>query len=298
VRLSGVHVDGGKQHFTWAQAVARSGVRCVCITSLDGTDSAWSALVKVRPHTRYRLSGWIKTEGVVPITGLGALLNVHGISASAGGTQALTGTRDWTRVHKEFMTSREEEIQINCLFGGRGTATGKAWFDDVGLTRSGVESANLLPNWSFEESAARPAGWTQHVWGGRPECTWAEGIAKSGIRSLCLASVAGRDRDATWGAFVRVRPSTRYKLSRWIKTEGVRAGSCFGAVLHIDEEPSVRGRACRGRLSAHTSGLASSWSTRRVATANFGSTASLAAGAALQAKPGSTTCSLERWNRT
>ena len=48
-------------------------------------------------------------------------------------TKAVTGTSDWTEVDTVFETGTHDSIQINCLLGGWGTVTGKAWFDDISL---------------------------------------------------------------------------------------------------------------------------------------------------------------------
>ena len=50
---------------------------------------------------------------------------------------AVTGTADWTQVAMEFETGSRDSVQVNCLFGGWGTATGTAWFDDVSLVALG-----------------------------------------------------------------------------------------------------------------------------------------------------------------
>jgi alpha-N-arabinofuranosidase len=63
--------------------------------------------------------------------GRGAQLNVHELQSVR--TKAVTGNTDWTKVQCEFETGFETSIQINCLFGGWGLATGKAWFDDIEL---------------------------------------------------------------------------------------------------------------------------------------------------------------------
>ncbi len=113
---------------------ARSGQRSLQITSDQGGDLSWSATVAVQPHATYRLSGWIKTEnlkGVPQRRGRGALLNVHNIQSVA--TEAISGTQDWTRVEAIFETDSNDAVQVNCLFGGWGFATGTAWFDDVQL---------------------------------------------------------------------------------------------------------------------------------------------------------------------
>jgi alpha-N-arabinofuranosidase len=88
----------------------------------------------LEPFARYRLAGWIKTEGVKPTEGArGALFNLHGMEAVA--TPPVIGTSDWTRVEVEFDIDDQSSIQVNCLFGGWGQAVGQAWFDDVSVEK-------------------------------------------------------------------------------------------------------------------------------------------------------------------
>ena len=55
---------------------------------------------------------------------------------------ALQGDNDWTHRVLEFDTTGDEkQISINLLFGGWGTASGKAWYDDVELVRIGKAKA-------------------------------------------------------------------------------------------------------------------------------------------------------------
>lgn len=123
----------GQATFQHAQ-IGRTGQRSVEIASEGGADVAWSTRVTVDPFARYRLSGWIRTEGVEPVQGgRGALFNIHGLDGAA--TPAVTGTRDWTRVEVEFDIEDQTELQVNCLFGGWGRARGRAWFDDVALEK-------------------------------------------------------------------------------------------------------------------------------------------------------------------
>jgi len=58
-------------------------------------------------------------------------LNLHDLQPQA--TKAVSGTKDWTQVELVFETEMNESVQINCLFGGWGQSTGKAWFDDISL---------------------------------------------------------------------------------------------------------------------------------------------------------------------
>ncbi len=114
--------------------VGRTGNRSVELASERGADIAWTANVSVEPFARYRLSGWIKTEDVTPRgNARGALLNLHNLQGVA--TAAVTGTTDWTRVETEFETGDHTSVQLNCLFGGWGQATGRAWFDDISLEK-------------------------------------------------------------------------------------------------------------------------------------------------------------------
>jgi alpha-L-arabinofuranosidase len=124
------HTWGGAAKFDYSD-VGRSGGKAVSVFSAAGADAAWYALVPVHPNTRYRLSGWIRTEGVARTTGRGALINVHQIHEAQ--TAAFLGTNDWTRVEMTFETDDQDEIQINCLLGGWGLARGRAWYDDLRL---------------------------------------------------------------------------------------------------------------------------------------------------------------------
>ncbi len=115
--------------------VGHSGDRSVLLSSSEGADLGWTANVSVEPFGRYRLSGWIKTEGLELNGGRGALLNLHNIPGVA--TPAVTGSQDWTEVKAEFEVEDLDSVQVNCLLGGWGLATGKAWFDDVRLEKIG-----------------------------------------------------------------------------------------------------------------------------------------------------------------
>lgn len=111
--------------------IARTGSFSLKISSESGADASWSAQVPVLPFARYRLTGWIKTEGISSRGGKGVLINVHGLEKFQ--TRALTGSNDWTRVEMVIETELNDALQINCLFGGWGRVTGQAWFDDLSL---------------------------------------------------------------------------------------------------------------------------------------------------------------------
>ncbi len=111
--------------------LGRTGSRSVTIFSEKGADLSWGQQVRVKPFSKYRLSGWIRTEGLTPTTGKGALFNLHAMAGCE--TPVVTGTTDWTRVEMLFDTAENDMVHVNCLYGGWGFATGRAWYDDVRL---------------------------------------------------------------------------------------------------------------------------------------------------------------------
>lgn len=120
----------GGEHTQWSvEPQGRTGGQCVSIRSRQGADAAWTTTVTVRLHAYYRLSGWIKTKDLRGATG--ALLNIQNMQQVR--TEAVAGTKDWTQVATVFRSDEATELEINCLFGGWGSSTGQAWYDDVAL---------------------------------------------------------------------------------------------------------------------------------------------------------------------
>jgi putative membrane-bound dehydrogenase-like protein len=117
----------------------RDGSGALRVATERRCDCGVAATVTVKGGTRYRLSGWIRTEGVQTPRGAdGVMLNVHGGVRTAG----VKGTTDWTRVQAEFDADEDGAVVVHCLFGGYGGASGTAWFDDVALVAIG--SGNSL----------------------------------------------------------------------------------------------------------------------------------------------------------
>jgi len=137
---------GGRANFGLSEQ-ARTGSRAVKVSSEQGADASWAVRVPVKPRSEYRLTGWIKTEGVRKIGGAhGAMFNIHELQDPIrGATKALVGDNDWTQVSLNFASGEMRELTINCLFGAWGRATGTAYFDDVQLTlASGSELGGEL----------------------------------------------------------------------------------------------------------------------------------------------------------
>ncbi len=145
---------GGGGDFTYAQ-IGRTGNRSVMISSDAGADIGWSQDVSVRPFSRYKLTGWIRTENLLADSARGALFNLHNIQSARSG--AVKGTNDWTKVEMDFQTDTHATVQVNCLFGGWGQATGKAWFDDLNLqlVSTDVESRHRPEMYYTDDSYGR-----------------------------------------------------------------------------------------------------------------------------------------------
>jgi alpha-N-arabinofuranosidase len=120
----------GRASFAYA-STGHSGQHSVAISSTAGADGAWHRMVPVKPRSTYRLCGWIRTENVRPGKGKGALLSLQNIPGVA--TDALSGSRGWTRVEVLFESGDHNQVDVNCQLGGGGPASGQAWYDDLRL---------------------------------------------------------------------------------------------------------------------------------------------------------------------
>jgi WD40 repeat protein/tRNA A-37 threonylcarbamoyl transferase component Bud32 len=99
--------------------------------------------VTVLPQSRYRLTGWIRTQDVVsgitpPNAADGVSLVIRPGDESAkwlseiNGTVPILGTTEWAQVTFEFQTGDATTMQIGCHSR---FCTGTAWFDDLHLEK-------------------------------------------------------------------------------------------------------------------------------------------------------------------
>jgi tetratricopeptide (TPR) repeat protein len=90
---------------------------------------------------RYRLSGWVRTNGLTTDQGVGLRLTVAGNAASPDvSTPAIAGSREWTQLSAEFTLrapARLARVEIfrhpSEKFDNR--PHGTAWIDDVAIQR-------------------------------------------------------------------------------------------------------------------------------------------------------------------
>jgi hypothetical protein len=102
------------------------------IENLDACHSFVRQIVRGKPNTCYRITGYIKTKDVEPAKEgqqSGAVLTVGRIGVY---TQAMEGTKSWTKVTADFATEDDGEIRIGPSLGADDT-TGTAWFSELKL---------------------------------------------------------------------------------------------------------------------------------------------------------------------
>jgi len=149
----------GKAEFALDSSTARSGKNSVRISSTEGGDASWTIVLTVQPYSKYRLTGWVKTQNLEPGTSRGALFSFHGTDIQ---TKAVSGTQDWTRLELVFDSGANDALSLNCLFGGWGTARGTVWFDDVGLK---LISARALKPQVTIDTAKMLAPMSKYIYG-------------------------------------------------------------------------------------------------------------------------------------
>lgn len=96
-----------------------------------GAAGQWIQKVHLKPFSKYRFTGWIKTENISGNGAGGANFVLHG--ANYDHKPAITGAQDWTRVEITFDTGYSDGVRVACYFGDGGEVTGKAWYDDLSM---------------------------------------------------------------------------------------------------------------------------------------------------------------------
>jgi hypothetical protein len=120
------------------ESVQFQGKPSVRLENTEGDDSFLKQTVAVKPNTRYRMSGCIKTKDVLQLVRDGK----NGASLALEGgflkTKSVLRTEDWTQVSFEFATGNQTEFKIGPRLGFYSAlTTGTAWFANVSLQEVG-----------------------------------------------------------------------------------------------------------------------------------------------------------------
>lgn len=109
---------------------SKDGNKSVAVNGEASSSTGWKQEVRPVAGKTYLLSGWIKTENLVPTrnsNGQGAFLTV----GNAARTLIRKGTTDWHHVGVPVRFENNDSIQVELVVRD---SIGRAWFDDVRLS--------------------------------------------------------------------------------------------------------------------------------------------------------------------
>lgn len=130
----------GATNFIRDNEVKYSKQKSYEIENKDYNDAMFSQTISVMPHTPYKLTCMVKTEGIenqdaTTLGGAHICLN-----ETQERSELITGTNDWQELTFMFNSKNETELNIGFRLGGyENLSKGKVWFSDFKL-EVGVES--------------------------------------------------------------------------------------------------------------------------------------------------------------
>ncbi len=112
----------------------RSGSGSAMISSLYANDARIKQTIKVEPDSYYRVSCYVRTEGVGS-TNIGANISIEGLGVASKSIKGTNGK--WEYIDLIGKTGPgQTELPITLGIGGYSNLnTGKAWFDDVAVVQ-------------------------------------------------------------------------------------------------------------------------------------------------------------------
>lgn len=136
---------------------AKDGQNGAFVKNIGANDARFAQIVSVEPDALYCLSGYIRTEDV-PDSGLGANLSIADVyifSLGVYGTQ-----NEWQYITLYGRTGPDQtSVTVFARLGGYGgESVGKAYFDDIRLTKvTGVPQGELITTWYKQEAVDNAA---------------------------------------------------------------------------------------------------------------------------------------------
>ena len=127
----------------WDGAIAYAGRHSIRMSAPMGAEAAWtSPMIDVKPNTKYRFTGYVRTQGVAPQKARFSGTYVISVHSDRGplfprpfaAGPCLEGDNEWTEVNLEFKTpARATHLQVSAAIAWGGKAAGHVWFDAVKL---------------------------------------------------------------------------------------------------------------------------------------------------------------------
>ena len=175
--------------------------------------------IPVMPNTTYRLRLWIRTASVTRGF-VAAGLGNWGPNPTHSDFGYLSGDQDWTQV-SGYWTSGPNETSMDIAIYGSPDFLGEAYFD-------GLELTTMARNGGFEDGLQ---GWDPYG-----DLTRVEAVsdAVEGSSAAHIVRQSGDDYAGLRLANLPVKPGATYRLTLWVKTANVRAGSVAAAMGNWD----------------------------------------------------------------
>jgi alpha-N-arabinofuranosidase len=119
--------------------IAQEGTKSLFIKADRFAAGRWSTKVLLKPWSKYRFTGWIKTENLISNNGKGAGFRMDGLEFIPTG---FTGTNDWQKVVYDFSTGNNDCATIACVLDIDKEAKGRVWFDNMKMELISSEKIN------------------------------------------------------------------------------------------------------------------------------------------------------------
>ncbi len=130
--------------------IAHEGTKSLFINSDRFSSGRWSTKVLLKPWSRYRFTGRVRTENLVSQSRKGAGFRLDGIDTE-NDTIGIAGTNNWTGISYVFDSGNDDCVTISCLLDMNSRAKGRAWFDDMSIEL--LSSEKIKTNVSINTSA-------------------------------------------------------------------------------------------------------------------------------------------------
>ena len=128
--LGWIPQSGHQSAIHFYSSEAYDGTKSLFIQSNEPAFGRWNCKVNVKPWSKYKFTGWIKTENLQNPEGQGVGFSLGAMNLNY---QGHTGTEDWVEVSRVFETGNNDSFVLECLFNKGGRSTGKVWFDNMNL---------------------------------------------------------------------------------------------------------------------------------------------------------------------